>query len=67
MMSTASRRASPKTGEQRSLRKIAEMLAAEGHVNELGQPYNARAIWAMLGGKRRKAPQQTTTKAVGSS
>ena len=33
-------RASPKTGERRSLRKIAAELAALGHLNVNGQPYD---------------------------
>lgn len=44
------RRASPKTGERRSLRDIAAELAAAGHVNVNGAPYNAKSIKAMLEG-----------------
>jgi DNA invertase Pin-like site-specific DNA recombinase len=42
------RRANPKSGERRSLRRISAELAAEGHLNERGQPYNAKSIRAML-------------------
>ena len=41
-------RASPKTGERRSLRKIAAELAAMGHLNERGAPYSAKSVRAML-------------------
>jgi DNA invertase Pin-like site-specific DNA recombinase len=41
-------RASPKTGERRSLRKIAAELAASGHLNERGAPYSAKSVRAML-------------------
>ena len=44
------RRASPKTGERRSLREIAAELAAGGHVNVNGRPYNAKSIKAMIEG-----------------
>ena len=44
------RRASPKTGERMSLRKISAELEAEGHRNERGQRYDARSIKNMLGG-----------------
>lgn len=44
------RRASPKTGERRSLRKIASELAAMGHVNTNGRPYSAKSVRAMLEG-----------------
>ena len=40
------RRASPTTGERRSLRKISEELAAMGFLNERGKPYNPRSILA---------------------
>ena len=42
------RRANPKSGERRSLRRISAELAAAGHLNERGQPYNAKSIRAML-------------------
>lgn len=42
------RRASPKTGERLSLRKIGEKLAEAGHLNELGRSYKASSIQAML-------------------
>ena len=41
-------RASPKTGERRSLRKIAAELAAMGYLNERGAPYSAKSVRAML-------------------
>ena len=42
------RRASPKTGERRSLRKISAELAALGYLNERGAPYSAKSVRAML-------------------
>lgn len=45
------RRASPKTGERRSLRDIAADLAAAGHLNVNGKPYNAKSIRAMIEGR----------------
>jgi len=42
------RRANPVTGQRRSLRKIAKELAAVGHLNERGLPYNAMSIFRML-------------------
>jgi hypothetical protein len=42
------RRASPKTGERRSLRQIAAELAAAGYLNERGQLFNPKSIKAML-------------------
>ncbi len=44
------RRASPKTGERLSLRKIAAMLAEAGHVNERGESYNPSAVKRMVEG-----------------
>ena len=41
-------RASPKTGERRSLRKIAAELAAMGFLNERGVPYSAKSVRAMV-------------------
>jgi hypothetical protein len=41
-------RASPKTGERRSLRKFAAELAELGHLNVNGQPYSAKSVRAML-------------------
>jgi DNA invertase Pin-like site-specific DNA recombinase len=43
-------RASPKTGERRSLRKIAHELAAAGHVNASGREFNPASIKAMIDG-----------------
>jgi DNA invertase Pin-like site-specific DNA recombinase len=42
------RRASPKTGERRSLRKISSELAVLGYVNERGKSYSAKSVRAML-------------------
>jgi hypothetical protein len=42
------RRASPKNGESRSLRKISAELAADGYLNERGQPFNPNSIKLML-------------------
>jgi DNA invertase Pin-like site-specific DNA recombinase len=42
------RRASPKTGERRSLRKIAAELAKADYLNSKGQPYTPQAIKNML-------------------
>jgi DNA invertase Pin-like site-specific DNA recombinase len=44
------RRASPKTGERRSLRKISAELAAAGYLNERAQPFNPNSIKLMLEG-----------------
>lgn len=44
------RRASPKTGERRSLREISRMLADKGELNERGRPYNPNSIKAMIEG-----------------
>ena len=45
------RRASPTTGERRSLQRISRELAAKGYVNERGQPFNPKSVRAMLGRK----------------
>jgi hypothetical protein len=42
------RRASPKTGERRSLRKIGLELAKLGHLNANGKTYAAKSVRAML-------------------
>jgi hypothetical protein len=42
------RRASPTTGERRSLQRISRELAAKGYVNERGQPFNPKSVRAML-------------------
>jgi DNA invertase Pin-like site-specific DNA recombinase len=42
------RRASPKTGERRSLRKISAELEKAGYLNERGRPYNPNSIRLML-------------------
>jgi DNA invertase Pin-like site-specific DNA recombinase len=41
-------RKSPKTGQRRSLRRIAADLAALGHLAQSGQPYHASSIRHML-------------------
>lgn len=43
-------RASPKTGERRSLRTIAALLAKAGHVNSKGQPFAAKVVANMVRG-----------------
>lgn len=43
-------RRSPKTGERRSLREIAQALAEAGHVNERGKPYHPQSIRDMIRG-----------------
>jgi DNA invertase Pin-like site-specific DNA recombinase len=47
------RRASPKTGERRSLREISAELAKLGYLNERGKPYNPASIKSMLEGPDR--------------
>jgi hypothetical protein len=42
------RRASPKTGERRSLRQISAELEKAGYLNERGRPYNPNSIKLML-------------------
>jgi hypothetical protein len=44
------RRASPKTGERLSLRRIGLKLAEAGHLNERGQPFHPNSIKMMLEG-----------------
>ena len=41
-------RASPKTGERMSLRKISATLEEAGHVNEYGRPINPNSIKSMV-------------------
>lgn len=41
-------RRNPKTGQRRSLRAIATVLAEAGHLNERGLPFAAKSIKAML-------------------
>ena len=45
-------RASPKTGERISLRRIGLKLAEGRHVNERGQPFQPNSIKMMLVGGR---------------
>lgn len=42
------RRVSPKSGERRSLRKIAALLAEAGHLNERGKPFNPKSVKALI-------------------
>jgi DNA invertase Pin-like site-specific DNA recombinase len=44
------RRASPKSGERLSFREISVRLAAAGHRNERGQPFNPQSVRAMIEG-----------------
>ncbi len=44
------RRASPKTGERISLRRIGLKLAEAGHLNERGQPFHPNSIKMMIEG-----------------
>ena len=41
-------RASPKTGDRRSLREVAAALAKAGYLNENGSPYNPKSVRAMI-------------------
>jgi hypothetical protein len=41
-------RASPKTGERRSLRETAAELAKLGYLNERGQVFNPKSVKRML-------------------
>lgn len=41
-------RASPKTGERRSLRQVAQDLAAQGYLNARGEPFNPKSVRAMV-------------------
>ena len=51
-------RASPKTGERMSLRRISAALEAAGHVNEYGRPFNPNSIKSMVERKAtRHAPR----------
>jgi hypothetical protein len=52
------RRASPKTGERRSLRKISAELAAAGNLNERGQPFNPNSVRLMLESCAAGVPQR---------
>ena len=53
-------RASPKTGERMSLRRISAALQEAGHVNEYGRPFNPNSIKSML---ERKAARQAPPRA----
>jgi len=45
-------RASPKTGERMSLRKISAKLAEAGYVNERGKPFNPNSVKNMIEGPK---------------
>jgi hypothetical protein len=49
-------RASPLTGERRSLRKISAEFAAAGSVNKSGKPYHAQSVRRMVEGHRPTRP-----------
>jgi DNA invertase Pin-like site-specific DNA recombinase len=49
-------RSSPKTGERRSLRKIAKALKDAGHINAHGREFNPASIKAMVEGKAVELP-----------
>ena len=51
------RRASPKTGERLSFREISARLAAAGHLNERGQPFNQQSVRAMIAGPQPRLPR----------
>ena len=53
-------RASPKTGKRMSLRKISAELAAAGHLNERGKPFNPWSIQNMLSGPQRQIRKPTS-------
>ena len=53
-------RASPLTGERRTLRKIAKELAAFGHLNVNGRPYSAKSVRSMIRGARPVSTATTT-------
>jgi hypothetical protein len=42
------RRANPKTGERLSYQKISTALAALGHLNERGRPFNPKSVMSMV-------------------
>jgi DNA invertase Pin-like site-specific DNA recombinase len=46
------RRASPTTGERRSLREISRELAAMGYLSESGKPFATKSVLAMIDGPR---------------
>jgi DNA invertase Pin-like site-specific DNA recombinase len=48
------RRASPKSGERLSFREISMRLAAAGHRNERGQPFNPQSVRAMIEGPQQR-------------
>ena len=57
-------RASPKTGERRSLRKIAAELAALGHLNVNGRPYSAKSVRSMVEGPARARQEAKPTQPI---
>jgi hypothetical protein len=56
------RRASRKTGERRSLRKISAELAAAGDLNERGQPLNPNSIKLMLEGRHKEVAKGASSR-----
>ena len=50
-------RASPKTGERMSLRRISAALEEAGHVNQYGRPFNPNSIKSMV--ERKAAPKRS--------
>jgi len=53
-------RASPKTGERMSLRRISAELATFGFRNEHGEPFHAQSIRNMLSGPQRQIRKPTS-------
>ena len=53
-------RASPKTGERMSLRKISAELAAAGFRNEQSEPFHAQSIRNMLSGPQQQIRKPTS-------
>jgi hypothetical protein len=49
------RRASPKTGERLSYRKISAQLAETGHMNERGHPFNPKSMKTTIPTTRSRA------------
>lgn len=49
-------RKNPVTHKHKSLRKVAAELAAAGHRNERGQPFNPKSVRAMIEGPKRSKP-----------
>lgn len=58
LMAKRLRRAHSKTGERRSLRKIAEELAAKGFLSTKGKVFSAKSVMAMIKGPRARERQR---------